>query len=152
MEQNVVKTQRPRVKTLRAAEPRIALESVLGLHPAHQGWFDIASPHFYFHDAEAYRMMREGVSLRGPKNFAATVTASSTGGWGNAGFYQYQPRDGYDGCHYTKWIPKVAPTPDQPQWLRFDFESEIGTIHCRSEMEASLRHIILGDRSFLFLK
>jgi hypothetical protein len=112
----------PHVETLRAAEPRIALESVLGLHPAHQGWFDIASPHHYFHDAEAYRMMREGVSLHGPKNFDATVTASSTGGWGNAGFYQYQPYDGYDGCHYTKWIPRVAPTADQPQWLRFDFD------------------------------
>lgn len=106
----------------RSVEPRLALLSVLGLHPTHQGWFDIASPLFHFHDATAYRMMREGVSLYGPKSFPARVTASSTGGWGGSSFYKYQPVDGYDGCDYTKWIPAEAPTAEKPQWLRFDFE------------------------------
>lgn len=112
----------PRVELFRGVEPRIALATVLGCHPIHQGWFDIAAPHLSFYDADTYRMLREGISLRGPKRFAAKVTASSTGGWGNAGFYTYEPYDAYDGCAYTKWIPKVAPTADEPQWLRFDFD------------------------------
>ena len=112
----------PGVKLFRAVEPRIPLLSVLGIHPIHQGWFDIASPHCHFYDATAYQMMRDGVSLYGSKNFAARVTASSTGGWSGSSFYTYSPADAYDGCDYTKWIPKEPPTKDQPQWLRFDFE------------------------------
>ncbi|MFA9479988.1 discoidin domain-containing protein [Phycisphaerales bacterium AB-hyl4] len=115
----------PYVERMRRVEPRIALLSVLGLHPITQGWFDIYAPHTGFHNKEAYEMVRTGVSLRGEKNFPADVTASSTGGWSNASFYKYDPNDAYDGSHYTKWIPATAPTSDEPQWLEFQFEEPV---------------------------
>ena len=111
----------PEVELFRRIEPRIQLSSVLGIHPSTQGLFDIWSPHEAFFDRRTYAMVRQGISLYGRKNFKAKVTASSTGGWGNAAFYNYQPLDAYDGCDYTQWIPAKAPTPDEPQWLRFDF-------------------------------
>lgn len=112
----------PLTKLFHAVEPRIQLSSVLGIHPILQEWFDVPSPHQHFYDAKTYQMLRDGVSLYGQKNFAAQVTASSTGGWGGPAFYNYHPMDTYDGCEYTKWIPKIAPTETEPQWLRFDFE------------------------------
>lgn|GEM_PF-3431631 len=112
----------PLVELFRKVEPRIQLSSVLGIHPILQGWFDIPSPHQHFYDAKTYQMLRDGVSLYGQKNFPAHVTASSTGGWGGPAFYNYDPTDAYDGCEYTKWIPRIAPTEAQPQWLRFDFD------------------------------
>jgi hypothetical protein len=112
----------PLVKLFHAVEPRIQLNSVLGIHPILQEWFDVPSPHQHFYDAKTYQMLRDGISLYGQKNFGATVIASSTGGWGGPAFYNYDPTDAYDGCEYTKWIPKVAPTESQPQWLRFDFD------------------------------
>lgn len=121
-QQNWPKHFLPAVKLFRAVEPRIPVLSVLGLHPIHQGWFDISSPHLHFYDAKAYQMVRDGVSLRGPKNFAARVTASSTGGWGGSSFYTYSTTDAYDGCDYTKWIPKEPPAKDRSEWLQFDFE------------------------------
>jgi len=110
------------VEFLRKIEPRIQLRSVLGVHPDTQGLFDVWSPHNHFYDRQTYDTVRRGVSLRGPKNFKAETTASSTGGWGNASFYTYRPADAYDGCDYTKWIPKQLPTKEEPQWLRFDFD------------------------------
>ncbi len=107
------------VKVFRAVEPRIKLLSVLALHPIHQGWFDIASPHLFFCDLATYRMLRDGVSLYGPKNFAARVTASATGGRDSGAFYRAEPEDAYDGCDYTTWEP---PNINQSQWLRFDFD------------------------------
>jgi len=107
---------------VRQREPRLRLLCVVGVHPQLQGLFDIWVPHLNFHDGDTYRQVREGRRLEGRKNFPATVTASSTGGWQNAAFYTYRPVDAYDGCDYTKWVPKSAPTPEAPAWLRFEFE------------------------------
>lgn len=126
------------VDVIRGVEPRIPLLSVLGIHPMYQGWFDIASPHLYFYHAETYRMVREGVSLSHPKSFAARVSASSSGGFGGAAFYPDAPEDAYDGCNYTKWTPKQFPTEDEPEWLRFDFESPADMDGLRLEPFGSL--------------
>ena len=113
--------------SVRAKEPRLRLLCVVGVHPDLQGLFDIWVPHASsaFYDRTTYQQARQGVRLYGRKNFPADVTASSTGGWGNAAFYQYRPIDAYDGCDYTKWTPDTQPTPDKPQWLRFDFERPV---------------------------
>lgn len=106
----------------RTKESRLPLLCVAGVHPELQGLFDIWCPNVHFYDASTYRQAREGVRLRGHKNLAATVTASSTGGWGNAAFYMYRPTDAYDGCLYTKWVPAEAPAPGTPQWLQFELD------------------------------
>ena len=111
----------------RAKEPRLRLLSVVGVHPDLQGLFDIWVPNLSaaFYDQVAYQQVRQGISLRRQKNFPAQVTASSTGGWGNAAFYKYLPIDAYDGCDYTKWTPETEPTQGARQWLRFDFEQPV---------------------------
>ena len=106
-------------EVFRGVEPRIKLLSVLALHPMHQGWFDISSPHLFFCDLATYRMLREGVSLYGHKNFAAQVTASATGGRDSGAFFRAEPVDVYDGCDYTTWEPRNT---TESHWLRFDFE------------------------------
>jgi hypothetical protein len=79
----------------------------------------------HFYDRETYRMVREGISLAAGVRPEANVTASSTGGWGNAAFYTYRPVDAYDGCDYTRWTPSEEPTAEHPQWLRFDFTEPV---------------------------
>lgn len=102
--------------------PWLRRQCVVGIHPYLQGYIDIFSPHTCFGDKQVYEQVRRGVSLYGPKAVAAQVTASTTGGWGNAAFYTYAPEDAYDGCAYTKWTPAEWATADKPQWLRFDFD------------------------------
>ena len=108
-------------REIREVEPRLKRLCVVGVHPYLQGYIDIWSPCTAFYDRETYADIAAGRFLYREKNFSATVTASSTGGWGNAAFYQYDPIDAYDGCEYTKWTPKEPATEQQPQWLRFDF-------------------------------
>jgi hypothetical protein len=110
------------------AAPDIPSLCVTGIHPELQGTLDIFCPHTYFADREVYRMVREGISLKGKKAVPAQVTASSSGGWGNAAFYTYRPWDAYDGCPYTFWTAKDPPTADAPQWLQLAFEQPM-TIH-----------------------
>ena len=90
------------------------------MHPELQGIFDIWVPHLIFFDPITLKRAEAGVRLYGQKNFPAKVTASS---WGS--FYSwvpYYPVDAYDGDHFSRWVPKTEPTPENPQWLRFDFE------------------------------
>jgi hypothetical protein len=106
----------------RQFEPRARYLGLLGVHPDMQGVFDVWSPHIVVYDKEVYRIVSEGISLKGKKNFAAEVSASSTGTSGTAAFYAYRPIDAYDGCEYTKWTPAANPVPGNVQWLRFDFK------------------------------
>ena len=111
-----------RAEKLYKAEPRIQLYATLGVHPDLQGIFDIWIPHLAFYDASTYKMVQQGIQLENKKAIPAKVSASSTGGWKNPGFYRYQPRDAYDGCSYTKWIPDKPPTKEKPEWICFEFD------------------------------
>ncbi len=132
----------------RQFEPRARYLGLLGVHPNMQGVFDIWSPHIVTYEKEAFRMVSEGISLKGKKSFAAEVTASSTGKWGTAAFYAYRPVDAYDGCDYTKWTPAENPTPENEQWLRYDFKvpSEIDGIRILPYEEAGFK-VALGSVS-----
>ncbi len=110
----------PLYERYRGIEPRLKLLGLTVVHPVTQGLYDIWSPHLAFYDATAYDVVRRGISLAGPKNFKATVTASSCGRWGV--FIIYQPEDAYDDCDYTKWAPASSPSVDNPEWLRFDLD------------------------------
>lgn len=103
------------------AAPDIPGLCVVGIHPELQGFLDIFCPHTHFADPEVYEQVREGISLKRAKAVPAEVTASSTGGWGNAAFYTYRPGDAYDGCSYTLWTSKEPPTAQNPEWLQFAF-------------------------------
>lgn len=113
-----------RHETYRKIEPRIRYLGLVGIHPDLQGVFDIWAPHQSFYDKNTYEMVEKGISLAATKDVACTVTASSTGGWGNGSFYKYRPSDAYDGCVYTKWTPGRKPTKDNPEWLLFSFHDE----------------------------
>jgi len=105
----------------RLVEPRLKLLGLTGVNPSMQGVYDIWAPYVHYYDPETYDMVRQGISLRGPKNFTATVTASSSGGEAGGSQGDYRPVDAYDGCDYTKWTPATASSAETPQWLRFDF-------------------------------
>jgi hypothetical protein len=111
----------------RRVEPRLKLLGLTTIHPFMQGVYDIWSPDLYVYDPETYDRVRQGISLRGPRNFRATVTASSSGNY-PSGHLDYQPGDAYDGCDYTHWTPAADPSAEAPQWIRFDFDDPAGGI------------------------
>ena len=122
----------PRIREIytqyRRVEPRLKLLGLTGVNPEMQGTYDIWAPFVLYYDPPTYDKVREGISLRGKKNFKAAVTASSCGVELGGSQGHYRPIDGYDGCDYTKWTPsadcrKVEPPPETNEWIRFDFET-----------------------------
>ena len=109
-------------KRFRSVEPRLKLLGLVGIHPSMQGAYDIWSPFMQFYDPPTYDMIREGTSLRGPKNVKAKLSASSSGTYEGGSQFHYRPSDAYDGCNYSKWGPAKQPTMEKHQWLRFDFD------------------------------
>lgn len=101
-------------------EPRMRFLGLTGIHPDMQDLYDIWAPMIPYYDASSYEMVRNGISLRGQKNFCAHVTASSCGG--GPTLYWTRPIDAYDGCNYSKWLPEKSPAEGKPEWLRFDFD------------------------------
>lgn len=103
----------------RKLEPRLNYLGLTGIHPDMQETYDIWSPLMPYSDVKCNEMILNGISLRGPKNFVAQVTASSCGG--GSTLYWTRPIDSYDGCDYTKWNPSKSPEEGKSEWLKYDF-------------------------------